>query len=112
MIYKIVVRSPTVVPEDLELIHDNALSAKVVSEYIRKQFGAVDLAILRDDVELTADELAVDIRSYEIRSTMEEATRLPPTYRKARGDERDVAIGPDGRTAGVWRPPNPEDEHD
>ncbi|OFW11267.1 MAG: hypothetical protein A3G20_08400 [Acidobacteria bacterium RIFCSPLOWO2_12_FULL_59_11] len=112
MIYEIVVRSQKVVPSDLDLLHDNPLSAQAVCEALRERFGEVDLAILRDGVELTTADLAEDIKSYEIRTAMEEDCRLPPTYRRGRGDERDVALGPGGEPTGVWRPPNPEDDYD
>jgi hypothetical protein len=110
MVYEIVLKEEATVPYDLELHHDNPRSALEVFEALRGRFGDADVIILRDDVQISAAELASDIESYEIRTIMEEECQLPSTYRHGRGGDSDLAIGTDGYQHGVWRPKNPDDD--
>lgn len=110
MIYEIVVRKEIAIPYDMELLHDNPLSALEVYKALRMQFADPSIVILRDDVQITAAALASDIETYEIRTIMEEECRLPSTYRHGRGGDSDLAVGSDGYQHAVWRPKNPEDD--
>jgi hypothetical protein len=112
MEYEILLRTMTSLPNDLELLHENPLSACGVFEDLRKRYGEADLAILREGVEITPAELASDVESYEIRRVMEEDSHLPSTYRHGRGGDSDLALGTDGNRHGVWKPMNPEDDYD
>jgi hypothetical protein len=95
---------------DVEGIYDNPKSAKSVLAYLRMEFRGKQFDILRDGVKITDAELDADIESFDIQAVREESARLPGNYRRGWGTERDdLAIGPDGRPAKVWAPPNPED---
>jgi hypothetical protein len=113
MLYEIQVISQTPLPSDIDLLHDNPRSAKCVSDYLRKQFPQAQLTVFRDGVKLAAAELDGDIESYDIQTVREEASRIPPTYRRGGGAESDdVATGIDGNPTKVWGPDNPEDRYD
>jgi len=64
------------------------------------------------EAAVTAGHRAVDkvIRSREVESVIEDATRLPSTYRRGYGSD-DVAEGIDGLPTKVDRPENPEDTY-
>lgn len=110
MEYEIQVPPQTDIPSDIDLVYDNPKSAKIDLEYMRTRLPDGKFVVLRDGKELTGAQLDADVKSFEIQSVREEATRLPPTYRHGRGVESDdVAIGFDGKPAKVWGPDNPED---
>ena len=110
MEYEIQVPPQTDIPSDIDLVYDNPKSAKIDLEYLRTRLPGVEFVVFKDHKELTEAQLDADVRSFEIQSVREEATRIPPTYRRGRGVEsEDVAIGVDGKPAKVWAPDNPED---
>lgn len=109
MIYEIRLTPELNVSDDIELFHDNPISAHEVFNDLRKQYGDDDVIILRDDIEITVAQLASDIQSNEIHSAFEEDCRLPSTFRRGRGSDSDLGIGADGGPAAVWKPKNPED---
>ncbi|OFV91127.1 MAG: hypothetical protein A3H28_06805 [Acidobacteria bacterium RIFCSPLOWO2_02_FULL_61_28] len=110
MVYEIQVPPRTDIPSDIDLVYENAKSAKIDFEHLRRLRPGVKFVVLKDGKELTEAQLDADVESCEIQSVREEATRIPPTYRRGRGVESDdVAIGIDGKPAKVWGPDNPED---
>ena len=92
MVYEIQVPPQMDVPSDLDLVYDNPKSAKADLDYLRRRFPEADLVISKDGVQLTESELVADVKSYEIQSVRDEATRIPATYRRGRGTESDDAF--------------------
>jgi len=111
MIYEIKLKGVGVPPDDIELFHDNPLSALETFQSLQKRLGAFEVIILKDDLQITESQLASDIESYEIQIVMEEEIQLPSTYRHGRGGDSDLAVGADGLRHGVWKPSNPEDDY-
>jgi hypothetical protein len=113
VIYEIRTAPSIAIDSTLDLVHDNPKSAKALLDYLRKEFPLVDLTILRDGAVLTDAELDAEMKSYDIQCTMQDASRLPSTYRHGRGSHTDdVATGADGNPAKVWGPENPEDRYE
>lgn len=111
MIYELVLKEDSQVPNDFERSHDNPRSALEACSAIREQFGKESIVIMRDDeIEISEAQLVSDLESYEIQSVMEEETHLPSTYRHGRDGDSDLALGADGNQHGVWKPKNPEDD--
>ena len=110
MVYEIQVPPKTDIPSDIELVYDNAKSANIDLEHLRRRHPGVKFVVLKDGKELTEAQLDADVKSFEIQSIREKATRIPPTYRRGRGVESDdVGIGADGKPVKVWAPDIPED---
>jgi hypothetical protein len=113
MIYEIKTTPKSDIESDFDLVHDNPKSAKSVLDYLRREFPLVDFTILRDGAISTDTELDADMKSYDIQCTIEDACRLPSTYRHGRGSETDdVTTGADGKPAKVWGPENPLDRYE
>jgi hypothetical protein len=110
MIYELVLKENSQVPNDFECFHDNPRSALEACSAIREQFTKESIVIMRDEIEITETQLVSDLESYEIQSVMKEETHLPSTYRHGRGGDSDLALGADGNQHGVWKPKNPEDD--
>jgi hypothetical protein len=89
-------------------IAEDVGSETVDTQYsLTRTFPTRETAI---EAALNAGKRKVDenIRSDDIKSVIDEGTRLPSTYRRGHGTD-DVAEGADGLPTKVDRPLNPED---
>jgi hypothetical protein len=111
MIYEIT-GIPDQCKEVIDEVYEDPRAAKADRDYLKQRVPSADFEILEDGRKMTEQELVAAIGSYEIRETANQASRLPPTYRRGWGSERDdfsQEFG--GEPKRVWRPVNPEDEH-
>ena len=111
--FEIIGLRPEQLPDDIDGVYEDLRAAKVDLDYLRKLHPEIPFSITKDGVKLTDSELVAELRNFDIDTVMESQSRLPSTYRRGGGHERDdVAIGKDGQPTKVWGPDNPEDRHD
>jgi len=96
---------------------EHELESVTATNRIRMAMLAQDpsrrIEILRDGREMSEAELAGDLKSEEVRASMEESAALPSTYRRGRTEHgSDLSVGPDGQRYGAWKPQNPEDRYE
>jgi len=110
--YEIRFDSPRRVDEVFDTAVEHAMAISRVKAEVLRRNPAARVTVLRDGEPISDAELAEDVRSEEIRATMEETSTLPDSYRRARTENADIASGSDGQRHGAWKPRNPEDRYE
>lgn len=105
--------TPEAYADAVDRVYEDPRIAKADRDHLRQLVPGVQIAILCGGKRLSEEALEGAIRSYEIQEMMTRESRIPSTFRKGWGGERDdFATGPSGTPTRVWRPRNPEDERE